>query len=156
MTKKSCTENNAIVNMLSNDAIVHDIERRSQMASVERTENELVSGLFGLLNEAIAHDVDCRVQLCDPYVSPVVIYLDKDQTQCLTGVTRNISTTGVGLVHSRPIACRELKIEILGDTQEPTLLYVKIESCESLCDGWYVSHGRFIDQFSSTGSATSA
>ena len=117
------------------------------MTKVARDEHELVANLYGLLSDAITHDIDRRRHLREPFIVPFVIHPDGDENCCLTGLTRDISTEGIGLIHTFPLACKDAALKVFGDNGKPTLLYVKIEWCDPLREGWYVSGGRFIYRF---------
>lgn len=140
MTTIAHTENE----LVAPDAIKHDIEWRNQMATIARTESELVAGLYGLLSDAITHDIERRSKLRDPFIAPVVIYPNGDEGCCLTALTRDISTNGIGLVHAFPLECTDVVIKVFGADGKPTHLYARIEWCNSLGEGWHVSGGRFI------------
>ena len=150
MTVLARTENDAA----TPDAIKHDIEWRNQMASMARTESELVAGLYGLLSDAITHDIERRSKLRDPFIAPVTIYPNGHENRALSALTRDISTEGIGLVHAFPLECTDVVIKVLGADGKPTHLYVSIQWCKSLGGGWYVSGGRFIYRLSVTENET--
>ena len=118
------------------------------MKTTERNAYELEAGLYGLLAEAISRDVERRSQQREPFMAPVAIQRGAGKGGCLTGFTRDISVEGIGLIHAFPLEREEIVVKVFGADEKTTLLYVKIEWCDPIGEGWYISGGRFIYRLS--------
>ena len=152
-TKNPVAENSVAENSVANnevkkpfDAITRDIELREEMSTISRTERELTASLFSLLYDAISTDVEQRSHLREALTAPVSILLSDGYR--LSGVTRDISLDGIGLVHAVPIECQEVVVRVFDNNEKPTLLYADIKWCHAIGRGWFVSGGKFIYRIS--------
>ena len=78
----------------------------------------------------------------EPMFQPVLIF-DEDGEE-LAGFTRDISVTGVGLLHSWPVKPGVVTLRLQLPDSPVVSLRVKIEWCLPCGDGFYVSGGRFV------------
>ena len=56
---------------------------------------------------------------------------------------RDISTSGIGLVHQVPLDSDDVRVSIATGKQRRIELCVSIRWCRSLAEGWYISGGQF-------------
>jgi len=79
-----------------------------------------------------------------PYFQPVMIQL-KDSPELYSAFTRDVSPSGIGLLHWMPIHPQPMTvITSLGDGTD-LRLSVKVAWCVPCGEGWYISGGRFMD-----------
>ncbi|MCA9149456.1 MAG: PilZ domain-containing protein [Planctomycetales bacterium] len=79
-----------------------------------------------------------------PYFQPVMIQM-KDSPELYSAFTRDVSLTGIGLLHWMPI--QPQMISVMGKLMDGTnvRVAVKIAWCVPCGEGWYISGGRFTD-----------
>ena len=97
-----------------------------------------------LLSEALSQDIERRSQQREPLLAMALIQTDRETDRWLTGLTRDVSDEGIGLMHSFPLdECTEVVVKISYAKRRSVLLEVMIEWCEPIGEGWYISGGRF-------------
>ncbi len=79
-----------------------------------------------------------------PYFQPVMIQL-KDSPELYSAFTRDISSTGIGLLHWMPIQPQTIRIIGKLSNGESVRFSVKIAWCIACGEGWYLSGGSFTD-----------
>jgi hypothetical protein len=74
-----------------------------------------------------------------PFFRPVSVRFDGHS---FSAFTREISTSGIGLLHYMELPLQEVEIILAGKQQT---LRARIERCEACGEGWYISGGTFVD-----------
>jgi hypothetical protein len=98
-------------------------------------------GLMGellLLAEAEFKN-DRRSEKRIPFFRSASVQVDNHS---FSGFTREIGVSGIGLLHSMELPLKEVAITISG---RPEQLRLRIERCESIGEGWYISGGKLVD-----------
>jgi PilZ domain len=83
---------------------------------------------------------DRRSEKRFPFFRPVSVQVDDHR---FSGFTREIGVSGIGLLHSMELPLKEVLITIAGRSQQ---LRLRIERCESIGEGWYISGGKLVDK----------
>ena len=99
-------------------------------------------GLMGeLLTLAEAEfNNDRRSEKRFPFFRPVSVQVDDHR---FSAFTREIGDSGMGLLHSMELPLEEVLITIIGQPQQ---LRLRIEHCESIGEGWYISGAKTVDR----------
>lgn len=97
-------------------------------------------GLMGelLLLAQTEFNNDRRVDERFPFFRPVSVQIDRHS---FSAFTREIGASGMGLLHSMELPLKEVLITIAGRPQQ---LRLRIERCESIGEGWYISGGKIV------------
>ena len=79
-----------------------------------------------------------------PYFQPVMIQL-KDSPELYSAFTRDVSLTGIGLLHWMPI--QPQTITVMGKLTDgmDVRIGVRVVWCVPCGEGWYISGGRFLE-----------
>jgi len=76
-----------------------------------------------------------------PFFRPLTIASRGDETTILRAFSTDISATGIGLLHKRPLEMQQLQLSF----ERPQLKCImEVEWCEPCGEGWYLSGGRFL------------
>ena len=117
-----------------------------QLASfASAAEDRLMSALQEILD---APEWDRRALRRVPYFCPVTVGLPETNTICFSAFAREVSATGIGLVHLMPLAHGEVVITLPLPSGHIVAMRAEILWCKDFGDGWYSSGGRFLDVFS--------
>lgn len=81
---------------------------------------------------------DRRSEMRFPFFRPVSIQVDDHS---FSAFTREICVSGMGLLHSMELPLKEVLITI---AERPQPLRLRIEQCESIGEGWYISGGKLV------------
>ncbi len=99
-----------------------------------------------LLNAAHSEDlVERRGEPRSPFFRPISVRLDGAQRRQYSAFSREISKSGIGLLHNMPLDPAEVTLAILGPVGEICRFRTKIMWCRPCGEGWYLSGGRFLD-----------
>ena len=79
---------------------------------------------------------DRRVEKRFPFFYPVSVQVDNHR---YSAFTREICASGIGLLHSMELPLIEVLVTLAGRPQQ---LRLRIERCESIGEGWYISGGK--------------
>lgn len=96
-----------------------------------------------MIEEAKVADAERRENGRWPYFQPVMVQL-QNSPEFYSAFTRDISDTGIGLLHWMPMEPQVISILNHLSTGETVRLSVKIAWCVSCGEGWYISGGRFL------------
>jgi hypothetical protein len=77
-----------------------------------------------------------------PFFRPVTVTL-KDGTRC-SAFSRDLSETGIGLMHSADLPMDDVEIRILTGLAYSVNVQTRIVWCHQSERGWYMSGGQFI------------
>ena len=86
------------------------------------------------------HRNDARCEARYPLFRPVSLELNN---RCYSAYTREITNTGVGLLHNFKLPLGDLEINFSNDLENISLP-TRIVWCKSCGQGWYISGGEFI------------
>ena len=93
-----------------------------------------------LLSQAEAEfKEDRRSEKRFPFFRPASVRVDNHS---FSAFTREIGASGIGLLHSMELPLKEVLITISGQPQEFCL---RIERCDSIGEGWYISGGNLVE-----------
>lgn len=99
-----------------------------------------------LLDEASGATAERRAHKREPYMRPVSLGVETARSvQRFWCFSRDISASGIGLLHAMPIEPGEATVTVYSDTAGPVRLRAEIEWCEPCGDAWYISAARFLD-----------
>ncbi len=80
-----------------------------------------------------------------PFFRPVTIFVEtQDDVRSNPGFTRDISPSGVGLLHNMPLEECEVIVAIPRQLEGPVHLRCQVNWCQPCGDGWYLSGCRFL------------
>ena len=95
------------------------------------------------INEAqAALRSDRRDQVRYPFFRPVSIELADGHQY--SAFTREISETGIGLIHNIDLNDREVEISIPGEGGYSIRVRTRIVWCQACGEGWFISGGQFV------------
>jgi hypothetical protein len=98
--------------------------------------------IYQLIVEAkAALKADRRGDVRYAFFRPVSIELDDGHVY--SAFTREISETGIGLVHNMPLGEGEVEVSVRSDCGYSIRVRTQIIWCVSCGEGWYISGGRF-------------
>lgn len=96
-----------------------------------------------MIEEAQSADEGRRTHGRVPYFHPVMIQLD-ESPELYSAFTRDVSTTGIGLLHWMPIQPQTISVLTKLDDGEEARMLVRVVWCVPCGEGWYISGGRFV------------
>jgi hypothetical protein len=85
---------------------------------------------------------DRRAEKRFPFFHPVSLWLDG---RAFSGFSRDISASGIGLLHDGELSLKEIDIIVAGHRQPLAALVVRCEPCGL---GWYSSGCKFLESHS--------
>jgi hypothetical protein len=89
--------------------------------------------------------IDRRGEPRSPYFRPISVMLDGPQRRQYSAFSREISPSGIGLLHNMPLDPSEVTLAILGPRGEACRFRTHIMWCRPCGEGWYLSGGRFLE-----------
>ena len=99
--------------------------------------------IYQLIVEAkAALKTDRRAEVRYAFFRPVSIEMDDGHRY--SAFTREISETGIGLIHNMDLPEGEVEISIRSDCGYSIRVRTRIVWCQACGEGWYISGGRFI------------
>ena len=99
-----------------------------------------------LLDEAMAREqTDRRAEVRYPFFCHTHITLQDGLDRQFTAFSREISLSGVGLLHNMPLERQEVVIAFNRQDGAPIHLRAEIVWCRPCGEGWYLSGGKFLD-----------
>jgi hypothetical protein len=116
----------------------------AQGAGPQAAPDPLREQIQELMAQARADDqMDRRGAARYPFFRPASLANDREDLGPHQAFTRELSTTGIGLLHNVPISIGPLKVAIRYGDGQVAALPAEILWCRPCGDGWYVSGGRF-------------
>lgn len=98
-----------------------------------------------LMAQARADDqMDRRGAARYPFFRPAMLASDREELGPHRAFTRELSTTGIGLLHDIPISIGLLTVIVRHDDGQLATFPTEILWRRPCGDGWYVSGGKFI------------
>lgn len=80
-----------------------------------------------------------------PLFGPATVTLAGASSTAFTAFARDVSTLGIGLLHTQPIDCVEVVVRLHRPGGQSIAFRTEIRWCKDFGDGWYASGGRFLD-----------
>jgi hypothetical protein len=106
---------------------------------------QISSAVTQLLEEARSAEMsDRRATPRHPYFQPVAI-LSPDRKQKLSAFSREISASGIGMMHYMPVNPGEVMLTISSPTGAALRVRTEILWCRPCGEGWHLSGGRFLE-----------
>lgn len=100
--------------------------------------------IYQLIVEAkAALKTDRRAEVRYAFFRPVSIEMDDGHKY--SAFTREISETGIGLIHNMDLQEGEVEVSIHSDCGYAIRVRTQIMWCHSCGEGWYISGGRFVE-----------
>lgn len=88
---------------------------------------------------------DRRSEQRVPYFAPVAISLEENPGVSLSAFSKDISLSGIGLVHVMPIKAGPVQVALTLPSGRTVKLLTEIMWCRHHGNGWYTSGGRFVE-----------
>ncbi|MEZ6118260.1 MAG: hypothetical protein R3C28_17050 [Pirellulaceae bacterium] len=95
-----------------------------------------------LLQHAHRVDSERRSEGRTSLLQPVIVKPQTDQ-HSLTAFSRDVSSSGIGLLHQFPLPPQSVTIYTNLEESEICQIDVEIQWCLPCSEGWYISGGRF-------------
>lgn len=115
--------------------------------SIDATPSTPEAAIGCLLGEARRLEGERRSHDREPYFRPVIAAFTGGararETACFS---RDISPSGIGLIHDAPVEPGETLLTIDSVSSGPIRLRAEIIWCEACGNGWYLSGARFDDE----------
>lgn len=109
--------------------------------AIDRNE-KLGLAVYQILREARAcEETERREMVRYAFFRPVTIYIGKTP---LSGFCREVSETGIGLLHNAELTPSEIEIAIPTEQGFSVHIRTQITWCTRCGEGWYISGGEFI------------
>lgn len=109
-------------------------------------EQQIGQHVVRLLDEALAEQqVDRRAEPRFPFFRPVSIQPAGEPEHRYSAFAREISRTGVGLLHNMPLATGAATLTIHSTQGSPLCTKVEVIWCRPCGEGWFLSGCRFVD-----------
>ena len=89
--------------------------------------------------------VEHRRAVRRPFLGSATVSLTGASSNAFTAFARDVSTLGIGLVHTQPIDCGEVVVRLHQAGGRSIAFRTEILWCKDFGDGWYASGGRFLD-----------
>jgi hypothetical protein len=89
--------------------------------------------------------IERRGEPRSPFFRPISVLLDGPQRRQYSAFSREISKSGIGLLHNMPLEPQEVTLAVLGPVGEVCRFRTQIVWCRPCGEGWYLSGGRFVD-----------
>ncbi len=88
--------------------------------------------------------VERRVEPRHPFVQSVSLTVDGMSNDSLVVFTREISASGIGLLHNAKLDTGTIELTFDSPTGNTCRIATEIIWCRALTEGWYISGGRFV------------
>ena len=109
--------------------------------SLSSTEDQVLCALQELLESS---EWDRRTTRRISYFGPVAVSLPDVDYVTLSAFARDVSASGLGMVHLMPIDKGEVVVSLTLPSGNRVSLLTEICWCRDYGNGWYASGGRFI------------
>lgn len=117
----------------------------AQDAGLQTAQDPLREQIQELMGQARADDqMDRRGAARYPFFRPATLDNDREDLGPHQAFTRELSTTGIGLLHNVPLSIGPHKVAIRYGDGHVAAFPTEILWCRPCGDGWYVSGGKFI------------
>jgi len=115
------------------------------LSTRSNSDPQISSAVTKLLEGArSAEKTDRRASPRHPYFQPVTV-VSSDRKQKMTAFSREISESGIGLLHYMPVMPGEVTLTISGPLGAALRVRTEILWCRPCGEGWYLSGGQFLE-----------
>ena len=109
----------------------------------KKSEKSAGKAIYQLIVEAQSKEnKDRRRDVRHAFFRPVSI--DVDDGHRYSAFSREISSSGIGLIHNFNLSAGEVEIRIIHEQGYTIRVRTKIVWCSSCGEGWFISGGRFV------------
>lgn len=96
---------------------------------------------FNFLTAIELRQQDGRKDVRYPFIRPVLIQVDKSN---YPGLSREISRTGIGLMHQADLKAVQCCLVIPMGDDSVSQIPIRVVWCKQLGDGWFISGAQFL------------
>jgi hypothetical protein len=100
-------------------------------------------GLRRVLDQVKTYHDERRSEERETFFHPVILSLDDDEQLLVPAFVRDISNSGIGLVHETPLEPGQITVNMQTTTGESVRVAVNILWCREMQKYWYISGGTF-------------
>jgi hypothetical protein len=112
---------------------------------VDAAETGIQRAIASLLAEARAANRERRASVREPFFGPVnVTVRERGERRNYSCISRDISSTGIGLLHNMPLELGEVVLTIGEQIGGNPRLRSRIVWCRPCGEGWYLSGAEFV------------
>ena len=122
----------------------------SEQRSIGRNDELLNETVRHLLHEAREGAIERRAEKRESFFSPVRFSFTADSRREFTCFSRDISATGMGLLHCMSLAPCEIVLTIPSKSFGDVRIRSEIVWCQPCGEGWYLSGARFVEVLGAT------
>jgi hypothetical protein len=109
-------------------------------------EQQIGQAVMRLLDEARAEEkLDRRAEPRHPFFRPVSIQLASKPESRFSAFARELSRTGIGLLHNIPLPVGEAQLTVASTRGAALRATVEVVWCRPCGEGWFLSGCRFVD-----------
>ncbi len=109
-------------------------------------ERQIEQAVLRLLSTARSEEqLERRGEPRHPFFRPVSVHIEGPPRRQFSAFSREISKTGMGLLHNMPLEPGEMTLAILGPVGEVCRFRMQLIWCRPCGEGWYLSGGQFIE-----------
>ncbi len=110
-------------------------------------QNAIEESVKRLLDEAKAAIEERGDAIRTPFFGPInITIVEKSQQWQFSGFSRELSSSGIGMLHSMPLEAGEVVLVTISRRSAPDIrLRSKLRWCEPCGEGWYISGAEFLD-----------
>jgi hypothetical protein len=107
-------------------------------------ERQIEQAVLRLLSAARSEEqIERRGEPRHPFFRPVSLLFEGPPRRQFSAFSREISKTGIGLLHNMPLQQGEVTLAIMGPVGEVCRFRTQIVWCRPCGEGWYLSGARF-------------
>jgi hypothetical protein len=89
--------------------------------------------------------IERRSKVRYPFFCPATLQWNAGQPGQFSVFTRDLSRSGVGLLHALDLPLRTAQLTISPDDGEKVVLAIELAWCRPAGDGWYISGATFLE-----------
>jgi hypothetical protein len=101
------------------------------------------------LSEAREGAAERRADKRESFFQPITLVLEDDPRRRYSCFSRDISATGIGLLHCMALEAGEVVLTIPNKSQGNVRIRSKIVWCRPCGEGWFLSGARFVEVLAS-------
>ena len=118
--------------------------RSGRLSAID--EQQIGRTVMRLLEEARTEEkLDRRAEPRHPFFRPVSIQPASNPDCRFSAFAREISRTGIGLLHNMPLQPGQVRLTVASTHGEALCVTAEVVWCRPSGEGWYLSGCRFVD-----------
>jgi hypothetical protein len=117
----------------------------SEQGSIGANDDLLKTTVHHLLHEAREGANERRAEKREPFFSLVRLSFADDSTREFTCFSRDISATGIGLLHFMAVEPGEIVLKIPSKSFGDVRVRCEVVWCQPCGEGWHLSGARFVE-----------